>query len=329
MKIAVVHNIEHSGVINRFGRPNKEMYYRDEIDAFIETLIKDEHQVEEFDGDIYLLNKLKSFLPPMEQGKRPGGLVFNLAYGIQGNSRYAHIPAVLEMAGVPYTGSGPLTHSIALDKEMTKRLLLQGGIPTPRFFVVDRESNYETLRQHGLTFPLIIKPKDEAASFGISVVDNEEELIKNVAATIDEFDQALVVEEYIDGRELNVALLGNGRTLEAFAPVEIDFKKTGDRFQSFSGKKSTRYGHICPADIPDSLKKELQDIAKKTFNLLKCCDYARIDFRLDAKENPFVLEINSMAAIHRKGSFFYGAKEAGYDYQGMLHKMVNGAIERY
>ncbi len=329
MKIAVVHNIEHSGVINRFGRPNKEMYFRKEIDAFIETLQRDKHQVEEFDGDINLLYKLKSFLPLIEQNKKPEGLVFNLAYGIQGNSRYAHIPAMLEMAGVPYTGSGPLTHAIALDKEMTKRILDQNGIPTPRFIVIDKEASSETLKQHGLTYPLIIKPKDEAASFGISVVDDEKELLSNVSSTIEDFDQALVVEEYLDGREFNVALLGNGATLEIFDPVEIDFNNSGDRFQSFTGKKSAKYRPICPADIPDSLSQELQKIAKKTFNLLKCCDYARIDFRLDANGKPYVLEINSMAAIHREGSFFHAAQEAGYDYQGMLRQMITGAMDRY
>lgn len=329
MKIAVVHNIEHSGVINRFGRPNKEMYYRDEIDAFIENLKENGHEVKEFDGDMHLLTHLKSYLPPMTDGEKPEGLVFNLAYGIQGNNRYAHIPAMLEMAGVPYTGSGPMTHAIALDKEMTKRVLLQCGIPTPRFIVVDGTTNAETLTNHNLMFPLIIKPKDEAASFGISVVDNEDELVTNTRATMDEYDQPLVVEEYHNGRELNVAILGNGETLEAFEPVEIDFNASGDRFQSFAGKKGGRYQHICPAEISDTLKHELQDISKKTFNILKCCDYARIDFRLDKEERPYVLEINSMAAIHRKGSFFHAAKVAGYTYSGMLHKMVNGARDRY
>ncbi len=329
MKIAVVHNIEQSGVINQFGRPNKELYYRNEIDAFIETLQKDKHLVEEFDGDIFLLSKLQSFLPPIKQGKKPEGLVFNLAYGIQGNSRYTHIPAMLEMAGVPYTGSGPLTHAIALDKEMTKRILLQSGIPTPRFFMADNKTSPEMLKQHGLTFPLIIKPKDEAASFGISVVNDEKELLSNVLSTIDEFEQSRVIEEYLEGRELNVALLGNGSTLEIFNPVEIDFNNSGDRFQSFTGKKNARYEHICPADIPESLSEELREIAEKTFNTLKCRDYARVDFRLDANEKPYVLEINSMAAIHREGSFFYATKKSGYDYQGMLRKMINGAIDRY
>jgi len=329
MKIAVVHNINQRGVINRFGRLNKEMYYRNEIDSFINTLQNSHSQVEEFDGDKFLFQKLETFLPPMSNGHKPDGLVFNLAYGIQGESRYTHIPAMLELAGVPYTGSGPVSHSIALDKEMTKRILLQAGIPTPGFVVIEKETDVEELKEHGLNYPIIIKPKNEAGSFGISVVDNEKELLENVSSTLAEYNQPLVVEEYLDGRELNVGLLGNGSTMEAFDPVEIDFGDTGDRFQSFKGKKSGRYGHICPADIPESLAVELQKIAKQTFTLLRCCDYARVDFRLDSNMKPYVLEINSMAAIHEKGSYYDGARRAGYTYQTMLDKMVESAINRY
>jgi len=329
MKIAVVHNINQRGVINRFGRLNKEMYYRNEIDSFIRTLRKSYAQVEEFDGDKFLLQKLESFLPPISNERKAEGLVFNLAYGIQGESRYTHIPAMLELAGIPYTGSGPLSHSIALDKEMTKRILLQAGIPTPGFVVIERETGREKLEVHGLNYPLIIKPKNEAGSFGISVVDNEKELSENISSTLEEYNQPLVVEEYLDGRELNVGLLGNGTTLEAFDPVEIDFSTSGDRFQSFKGKKSGRYAHVCPADIPEHLAAELKRIAQQTFTLLRCCDYARVDFRLDSNMKPYVLEINSMAAIHEKGSYYDAARTAGYTYQSMLDTMVESAINRY
>lgn len=329
MKIAVVHNINQNGVINHFGRLNKEMYLRHEIDSFISTLKNNHFQVDEFDGDKFLFKNLESYLPPIENGKRPKNLVFNLAYGIQGNSRYTHIPAMLELAGVPYTGSDPLAHSIALDKEMTKRILLQAGIPTPDFIVVAKESDLEALQFHGLKFPLIIKPKNEAGSFGISVVNNDKELQENLKDTLKVYGQALVVEEYLGGREFNVGLLGNGDTLEAFDPVEIDFKNSTDLFQSATGKKDGRYGHSCPADILESLTKELQKIAKETFTLLKCRDYARVDFRLDSDMKPYVLEINSMAAIHENGSYFHGARRAGYDYQGMLAKMIEVAINRF
>ncbi len=329
MKIAVVHNIEQSGVINHFGILNKEMYYRDEIDSFVANLQKQHSNVQEFDGDKFLFQNLESYFPALIKDKKPEAIVFNLAYGIQGNSRYTHIPAMLELAGIPYTGSGPLAHSIALDKEMTKRILLQAGIPTLNFIVVAQDTDLENLQLEGLKYPLIIKPKNEAGSFGISVVENKDELLKNIAATLKEYHQDLIVEEYLDGRELNVGLLGNGQEIEAFVPVEIDFRNSGDKFQSATGKKDGSYGHICPADISEKFSKKLQDLAKQTFTLLKCCDYARVDFRLDADMNPFVLEINSMAAIHEKGSYFYGAQEAGFDYQGMINRMVEVALDRY
>lgn len=329
MKIAVVHNIDQNGVINHFGRLNKEMYYRDEIDLFISTLKKDQFIVKEFEGDKSLFQNLESFLPPIAANRKPAALVFNLAYGIQGNSRYSHVPAMLEMAGVPYTGSGPFTHSLALDKEMTKVVLLQGGVPTPRFFMVSTHAEYQEYSDHGLRYPLIIKPKDEAASFGISVVDNEVELCWNIKKTQKKFNQDLLVEEFISGRELNVAILGNGPSAEVLNPVEIDFTASGDRFQTNVGKKGGNYGHICPADIPLELSDMLKELALKTFLLLKCNDYVRVDFRLDENLNPYVLEVNSMAAIHKKGSFFIAATEAGYNYQGMLHRMIEVTMSRY
>jgi len=329
MQIAVVHNIHQGGVINHFGRVNKEMYFRNEIDSFVQTLEFNHHTVGEFDGDKFLFQNLESFFQPIIKGKQLDCLVFNLAYGIQGNSRYTHIPALLELAGIPYTGSGPMTHSIALDKEMTKRILLQAKIPTPNFLLVEMGCDIEGLQVGDLTFPLIIKPKNEAGSFGISVVGNMDDLLANITSTLEEYKQDLLVEEYLDGRELNVGLLGNGKSVEAFLPVEIDFRKSGDKFQSAIGKKDGRYGHICPADIPADLSKKLQKLAKQTFSVLKCCDYARVDFRLDAQMNPYVLEINSMAAIHEKGSYFHGAQSAGMGYRDMIGRMVEVAINRY
>ena len=130
------------------------MYFRHEIDSFIKTLKSCGFQVNEFDGDKFLLQNLENFFPSLREGERPEILVFNVAYGIQGNSRYTHIPAMLELAGVPYTGSGPLAHAIALDKEMTKRILLQAGIPTPNFITVEKNSDPGDLQLQGLRFPL-------------------------------------------------------------------------------------------------------------------------------------------------------------------------------
>jgi len=329
MQIAVIHNINQTNVINHVGNQNREMYYRDEIDAVIDALKMKEHVVKDFDGDKFIIHQLESFLPPVKTQEKPDGIVLNLAYGVQGNSRYTHIPSILEMMGIPYTGSGPLAHSVALDKDMTKRLLLQSGIATPRFVLVDKMIDQEKVDQLQLTCPLIIKPENEAASFGISVIDDPGKLAQAVNETLEEFRQPLLVEEFINGREFNTGILGNGDALEVFDPVEIDFMESGHRFQSFYGKKNGSYRHICPPDISYTLKNELKEIARRVFLVLKCSDYARIDFRLDQNERPYVLELNSMASINQKGSFFHAARNAGYDYAGMMDQIIKVALARY
>ncbi len=329
MHVAVIHNINQGKVVNRLGIQNREMYFREEIDLVISALKERNHVVADFDGDTFLLPRIESFLPKNGSGFRPNGIALNLAYGIQGNCRYTHVPSILEMAGIPYTGSTPLAHSLALDKDMTKRVLLQAGIPTPRFVLLERTITPPEAQDLDLQFPLIIKPENEAASFGISVVNTPAELARAVAATLDDFHQPLLLEEFLDGREFNVAIMGNGDALEIFEPVEIDLHGSGQCFQSYEGKKNNRYGHICPAHIPGSLKEELQEIAARTFRVLKCRDYARVDFRLDSEGQPHVLELNSMAAIHCHGSFFTALRIAGYDYEGMLERMIEVAVQRY
>lgn len=126
--------------------------------------------------------------------------------GIQGKARYTHIPGILEMIGVPYLGSSPDTHAIALDKVVTKMILRQRDIPTPDFDVLDDANSPIS---DNLRYPLIVKPRSEAVSFGLKIVHDEQELRDSVAAIHEAFHQPTLVEEYIDGREINVGLLGN------------------------------------------------------------------------------------------------------------------------
>ena len=107
------------------------------IDKIRDALVKGGHQVKTFEGDKNIIYRLEEFMPSVISGERPG-LVFNLSYGIQGRGRYMHIPGILEMLGVPYVGSGPETHAIALDKVITKMILIQRGLPTPRFAVLEK-----------------------------------------------------------------------------------------------------------------------------------------------------------------------------------------------
>ncbi len=124
MKIAIVYNRESNAVINLFGKLNMEKYGLNTINAIRDALKANGHQVKTFEGDKNIIKNLEEFMPAVIAGERPG-LVFNLSYGIQGRSRYTHIPGILEMLGVPYVGSEPSTHAVALDKVVTKMILLQ------------------------------------------------------------------------------------------------------------------------------------------------------------------------------------------------------------
>ncbi|MFH1883785.1 MAG: hypothetical protein ABIL62_13895 [Planctomycetota bacterium] len=171
MKIAIVYNHDFQNVINLFGIPNKERIGQNTIKRIANALKAGGHQVKAIEGDKDLINKLEDFMPRVLKGEQPG-LVFNLSYGIQGQARYTHVPSILEMVGIPYVGSGPLAHGMALDKVVAKTIFRQHGLPTPDFTVVDSLENMTC----DLIYPLIVKPKNESVSFGVRIVNNEEEL---------------------------------------------------------------------------------------------------------------------------------------------------------
>lgn len=326
MKIAIVYNRESQAVINLFGIPNKEKYGLETIEKVKKALVEHGHQVRTFEGDKNIIRNLEEFMPKVISGERPG-LVFNLSYGIQGKGRYMHIPGILEMLGIPYLGSNPETHAIALDKVITKMILLQRGIPTPKFAVL--ETPKEKIKED-LRYPLIVKPKSEAVSFGLRIVHNEEELQAGVENIYNEFKSPTLVEEYIDGREVNVGLLGND-PVEALPPLELLFSE-GEKIFTFEDKKSKESKRVtsqCPADLSPELTEKVQDLAIKTFNALGCYDSARVDFRIDGEGNPYVLEVNSMASLGPESSYVAASTTVGLPYNKLIQRLIEVASQRY
>jgi D-alanine-D-alanine ligase len=327
MKIAVIYNRESQKVINLFGQPNREKYGLAAIRRITNSLKKEGHQVQAFEGDKDLIDRLEKFMPRTLVGERPG-MAFNLSYGIQGQARYTHVPSILEMVGVPYVGSGPLAHSLALDKVVAKMLFVQNGVPTPDFAVLDAP-DFELPE---LEFPLIVKPKNEAVSFGIRVVNDEAELREAADTIFNEFQQPVLAERYIEGREINVGLLGNGPTLEAFQPAELRFGKGGPRIYTEADKKQTsgrKISVICPARIPAKLTQKAQEIALKAFTVLGCYDCARVDMRLDKEGNLYVLEVNSLPSLGEHGSYVAAAEAMGLDFAALVNRLVEVASARY
>ncbi|MFH0915820.1 MAG: ATP-grasp domain-containing protein [bacterium] len=326
MKVAVVYNRESANVINLFGLPNREMIGRKTINRLVDALKVCGHQVIALEGDKDLIDRLEEFMPRVVQGERPG-LVFNVSYGIQGQARYTHVPSILEMVGIPYVASGPLAHSLALDKVVTKMILRQHGLPTPDFAVL--QSPDAPIPE--LSYPVIVKPKNEAMSFGLKVVQNEDELRAAAKVVFDEYRQAVLAEQYIEGKEINVGILGNDPP-EAFPPVQLDFGTEGPAIYTYedkTGRSGRKISPICPAPVSEEVRQHAQKIAKEAFTALGCSDCARVDMRLDGKGDLYILEVNSLPSLGEHGSYLVGAAQVGLDFIAFIGRLIEVASARY
>lgn len=285
------------------------------------------HEIKVLEGDTSLFAKLKKFIPLDDQG-RPTGLVFNMAYGIQGNCRYTHVPGMLEMAGVPYTGANPLGHSLALDKVVTKMILQSAGIPTPKMCVLSRADDEF---QSDFHFPLVVKPRHESTSCGLHLVHNRQELITAVLSVTAQYQQDALVEEFIPGRELCISVMGNERP-EVLPFVELDFNGRDNAMLTRDDKFHRTMDEpekICPVNIEPRLAERIKDIVLNTFRVCQCKDYSRVDLRIDPFGNPYVLEINSMASLGQGGTFVLAARNAGYTFESLINEIVKVAWTRY
>ncbi len=326
MKVAIVYNHQKKNVINLFGRPNQEKIGKKTIRRILDALKKNKHQAIALEGDKELIHNLEEFMPRVIKGERPG-IVFNVSYGIQGEARYTHVPGILEMVGIPYVASGPMAHSLALDKVVSKTIFCQFGLPTPDFAVL----NDPTFSNPNLSYPLIVKPKNEAVSFGIRIVNNEQELREAAQVIFDRFAQPVLVEQYIDGREINVGLLGNDPP-EALPPAEIVFDTPDNRIYTYEDKTGRSGREIkvqCPAQLNPEKIAEAQEIARKAFQVLGCRDCARVDMRMDKDGKLYILEINSLPSLGEHGSYIHAAAAVGLDYGALINRLVDVAVAPY
>lgn len=269
-------------------------------------------------------------------------LVFNIAEGIGRGARESQIPMMLEMLGIPFTGSDSTTLAIALDKARTKEILSYYRIPTPRFRVFrDVKDTSKVSSISGLPrlkYPIFLKPLREGSSIGISVrslVSNENELKKEVKEIIDRYKQPVLAEEYVDGREFTVALIGNKP--EVLPLIELDFSllpNNAPKFDCYEVKWYLDDDKIrCPANIDANLAKKINKIAVKTFKVLDCRDLCRIDIRLDDNGVPNVLDVNPLPGLtpdpKENSRFPKACYTAGMSYREIIGRILFSAIERY
>lgn len=327
MHVAVVYNKDRKGTINVFGMQNKEWYPDETIQRVDQALEAGGHTVELIPADRFLLTKLNKFLPKLSK-RRPNGIVLNLALGVQGKCRYTHVPSILELAGIPYTGSNPMGHSLAQDKVVAKQIFMASNLPTPNYRVYmspELDAPY-------LKYPVIVKPRGEAASFGLKIVHDDESLRAAILELFEEYKQPALAEEFIDGREINVSVLGN-QPSQALPVLELVLSEECQGIYSHDAKFKRAPGKkvemVCPAELPPETAAYLQKLAVRAFDVLNIYDFGRVDFRLDEYNQPHILEMNSMASINPGSSFVKAAMKAGFSYNQLINRIIDVAIERY
>src|SRR3954467_8991861 len=292
-------------------------------------------------GKVVRLEAKEDFPERLRQ-TRPD-IVFNIAEGFHGVNREAQVPAICEFYGIPYTGSDPFTLSLCLDKARTKETLTFHGIPTPRFAVVEKIEDLRSAVEK-LQLPLFVKPLHEGSSKGITdgnLCFDEASLFSQTEFLLESYDQPVLVEEYLPGKEFTCGVLGNGDQTTVLPLVGMNFDTLPDGalpIYSFDAKfvwdRPEKPLEIfqCPARISSTLQASIERVTLDAFRVLGCRDWARIDVRLDAAGVPNVLEVNPLPGIlpdpADNSCLPKAARAAGIGYDELIQSCLKYAGER-
>ncbi|HEX7387445.1 MAG TPA: D-alanine--D-alanine ligase [Castellaniella sp.] len=220
------------------------------------------------------------------------------------------IQGALELLNVPYTGSGPLASSLAMDKIATKRLWLQHGLPTPGFTTLACDADSKGVEAE-LGLPLIIKPPHEGSTLGVTRVDHAEQLPEALALAC-RFDEQALAEQFIQGRELTVAILGAGAQAHALPVIEIVAPQGNYDYEHKYVSNDTQY--LCPAPLEPGLAQRVQSLSEQAYRALGCEGWGRADLMLDGEDRPWLLEMNTSPGMTGHSLVPMGAKAAGMSY---------------
>ncbi len=263
-------------------------------------------------------------------------IVFNVAEGKGGRGREAQVPAILNLYSIPFTGSDETTLCIALDKGLAKKIVKSCRVKTPVFFVWNET---QTKLPRNLHFPVIVKPNAEGSSKGVlgtMLAHNRKELKMLLKEKWDRYHQPILVEEYINGREFTVGVVGNGTDKHVFRPMEILISNEGnpDRSKIYSFHVKTNYEkyvkYQCPANIEAETEEKMIQIADQIYDLLECRDFARIDFMLSGENQIHFIEINPLPGLAPGYSDYpMLAEYNGLGYDDLIKSVLNSGLKRY
>jgi D-alanine-D-alanine ligase len=348
MKVALLANLKKNAPTWPGMSPDRwdDLDTEETIQTILQAIEAGGHDVTFLEGNLSLVKTLPKVKPD---------ICFNICEGHFGDGREAQVPALLEMMRIPYTGSQVLTLALALDKPMTKRVLTYHSLPTPAFQVFERVT--EPLDPE-LRFPLFVKPSREGTGMGVSadsIVRDEAQLRAQLKLQFERYDQPVLVETYIEGREVTVGMVGNLRSpvawrvpedeeaprilkgLHFFPALEVDMAAYPEEEAGiYTSRIKTVMAHdfhcLCPAPLDDDQLDELNWLAAAVFRVTGSLDVARVDFRLDAHDGnkPYILEINPLPGLNRGYSdLCIEAAADGWSYEKLINEILNVAAERY
>jgi D-alanine-D-alanine ligase len=350
-RVALLYNLKHNAIPEPGAPPDALAEYDsiETVQALEDALWAGGHQVIPLEGDKTLLDTIRQAEPD---------IAFNICEGHRGDARESQVPALLEMLGIPYTGSQILAHAISLDKALAKRVWRDCGLPIAPFQVFHHGD--ESLDRQ-LAFPLFVKPVREGTGMGIngrSVVHDEAALREQVRWVIQTYRQPALVEGYLPGREFTVGLIGNslapgqqrwndpstssGQRLydeqgfHLFPVLEIDSNVGAGQGLYNAEAKSYYPGeegaplYLCPADIPPDLEVELKRLAVAAFEAIGALDVSRVDFRMGADGQPYLMEINTLPGLNPTVSdLCIMARAEGMHYTDLINEILSLAVDRY
>jgi D-alanine-D-alanine ligase len=310
LRIAVIRNQRRNGILARMGSPSPGGYDRASMRRIVASLREKGHAVKIMEGDMRLLAKLGTFLPPHPRTGQPGGIALNLAHGIQGAAPSAHVPAMLEMAGIAFTGPTSHGHILAVDKVVASDLMIQWGVPVPHRYGVDVISANE-IEGH-IVYPVVVKPR-HALRYKLRIAKNSIELDEAIRAVTRAHRQPAVVERFIAGREIEVPILGNV-DVECLPFVELQ-----------PGKQEKS----CPASLDPAIAEEIRVAALAAYHACGCRDFALINLRISNAGKPYVIDADSTSGLEIGGSFELAAEAAELSFAELMDQIIVIARERY
>jgi D-alanine-D-alanine ligase len=325
MRIGLAYDLKSAVPLDEAGPEDalEEYDSRETVEAIAAALEAAGHSVVMLGGGGEFLDNMR---------REPVDIVFNIAEG-WGNSRSreSQVPAILEMLGIPYTGSDSHCLTVCLDKPLAKKLVAEEAIATPQWQLIN--DGEELGKLAWAQFPAIVKPAYEGSSKGIrltSVAENREQMTKEVSRLLNDYQQPVMVEEFITGDEVTVGIIGNAPPWVVGIMRIVPRKNEGHFVYSLEVKRDylNRVDYECPPQLADEIKERITLASLKVFRVLGCRDFARLDFRVSPDGVPYFLEINPLPGLGSYSDLVIMAQKLGWTHQELIQAVFEAALKR-